>query len=196
MNDKTNHRPISLLPIISKIFEKVFYPQLETAPNNIFSRKLCGFRKGYSLQNSLCNLLNNWQKSLDTSGVVGTVLMDLSKAYGCLPHDVLIAKLTANGFNNTALVLITDYLTNRIQWGEIGSAFSSCLEILRSISQGSVLGPILFNLFLNDLMFFIKETEVCNFAYDTTEEAHRKLLNSGPHVPENFCQIKIFSSLV
>ena len=89
--------------------------------------------------------------------------MDLSKAYDCLPHDLLIAKLAAYGFDNTALALITDYLTNRLQRVKIGATFSSYLEILRNVPKGSILGPILFNLFINDLMFFIKTTEVCNF---------------------------------
>ena len=82
-------------------------------------------------------------------------------------------------------VLIANYLSNRYQHLKIGSTFSSYLEILRGVPQGSILGPILFNLFINDLMFFIQETEVCNFADDTTiyscspyfEEATLKLSN-------------------
>ena len=94
--------------------------------------------------------------------------MDLSKAYDCLPHDLLIAKLSAYGFEDSATSLISDYLSKRYQRVKIGSAFSSCLEILRGVPQGSILGPILFNIFINDLIFFIQETEVCNFADDTT----------------------------
>ena len=73
-----------------------------------------------SSQNALLNFLKNCQKCLDTSGVVGTVLLDLSKAYDCLPHDLLIVKLAACGFDNTALALITDYLTNRLQRVQTG----------------------------------------------------------------------------
>ena len=184
-NDKTNYRPISLLPLISKIFEKFLYQQIEDFSNKILSPKLCGFRKGHSTQHALLNLLKNWQKCLDKSGVVGTVLMDLSKAYDCLPHDLLLAKLSAYGFDESAITLIANYLSNRYQRVKIGSTFSSYLEILRGVPQGSILGPILFNLFINDLMFFIQETEVCNFADDTTiyscspyfEEATLKLSN-------------------
>ena len=171
--DKTNYRPISLLPLILKI------------SNRILSAKICGFRKGHSTQHALLNLLKNWQKCLDKSGVVGTVLMDLSKAYDCLPHDLLLAKFSAYGFDESAITLIANYLSNRYQRVKIGSTFSSYLEILRGVPQGSILGPILFNLFINDLMFFIQETEVCNFADDTTiyscspyfEEATLKLSN-------------------
>ena len=96
-----------------------------------------------------------------------------------------LPNLLTLAFANTALGLITDCLTSRLQQVIIGSNFSSYLEILRGIPQGSILRPILFNLFINDLMFSIKETEICNFADDTTiyscslnyEEAHRKLSN-------------------
>ena len=93
-----------------------------------------------------------------------------------------------------ALALITDYLTNRLQWAKIGETFSSYLEILRNVPKGTILGPFLSSLFMNDLMFFIKKTEVCNFTYDTTiyscslnyEEAHRKLSNDTYIVPNWF----------
>ena len=167
-NNKANYRPISLLPIISKIFERVLFEQIEKFSENILSPKLCGFRKGHSTQHALLNLLKNWQKTSDKSGVIGTVLMDLSKAYDCLPHDLLIAKLSAYGFEDSATSLIFDYHSKRYQRVKIGSVFSSYLEILRGVPQGSILGPILFNIVINDLIFFIQETEVCNFADDTT----------------------------
>ena len=124
---------------------------------------MCGFRKGHSIQHALLNLLKNWQKTLDKSGVIGTAVMDLSKAYDCLPHDLLIAKLSGYGFDDSATSLIFDYLSKRYQRVKIGSVFSSYLEILRGIPQGSILGPIIFNIFINDLIFFIQETEVSNF---------------------------------
>ena len=94
--------------------------------------------------------------------------MDLSKAYDCLTHDLLIGKLTNYGFGSTALALITDYLKNRLQQVKIQSTCSSYLTILRCIPEASILGSILSNPFINDVMFFIKEAEVCNFADKTT----------------------------
>lgn len=87
MNDKTSYQPISLLRVIPKLFEKVLYEQLEIVAMNIFSRKICWFRKGDSLQNVVLNLLKNWQIFLDMSGVAETVLMVLSKVYDCLPQN-------------------------------------------------------------------------------------------------------------
>ena len=137
-NNKANYRPISLLPIISKIFERVLFEQIEKFSEKILSPKLCGFRKAYSTQHALLNLLKNWQKTLDRSVVLGTVLIDLSKAYDCLPHDLLIAKLSAYGFEDSVTSLISDYLSKRYQRVKIGSAFSSYLEILRGVPQGSI----------------------------------------------------------
>ena len=184
------------MPVISKIFAKFLDQQIEDFSDNILPPKLGGFRKGRSTQNALLNLLKNWQKYLDKSGVVGTVLMDLSKAYDCLPHDLLLGKLSAYGFDESAITLIANYLSNRYQGVKSGSTFSSYLEILRVVLQGLILGPILFNLFINDLIFFSQETEVCHFAGGTTiypcspnfEEATLKLSNDS-HLILNWFRI-------
>ena len=138
-NDKTNYRPISRLPLISKIFEKFLYQQIEDFSNKILHPKLCGFRKGHPTQHALLNLLKSWQKCFDKSGVVGTVLMNLSKAYDFLPNDLILAKILTYGFDESAIILIANYLSTRYQRVNIGSY----LEILRSVPQGSVLGPLL-----------------------------------------------------
>ena len=146
--DKENYRPVSILPLLSKIFEKKIYKQLSNYTESFLSVLLCGFRKAHNTQHALFKLLYSWQKELEQKGFVGTILMDLSKAYDCIPHDLLIAKLECCGIDKIGLSLILDYLSCRKQRTKIGSSYSSWYDIIRG---GSVLWPLLFNIFINDL---------------------------------------------
>ena len=105
------------------------------------------FRKGYSTQYALVNLLRKWKISLDEpDGIVGTLLMDLSKAYDCVNHELIIANLAAYGLNEVSLRLIQNYLSKRKQRVKIGFSLSEWPEIILGVLQGSILGPILFNI--------------------------------------------------
>ena len=127
--------------------------------------------------------MKNWQTSLDKNGYVGTLLMDLSKAYDCLPHDLILAKLEAYGFGKKSLRLIHSYLTKRKQRVKILSSLSEFMEVIFGVPQGSILGPLLFNIFINDLFPFILETKICNFADDNT------LYSCGPDIQTIISQL-------
>ena len=104
--DKSNNRPVSILLFLSKLYEKLIYNQFFYYSNSFLSNILCSFQKAHSSQHALSKLLQSWQQVLDNRGIIGTILMDLPKAYDCLPHNLYIAKLECYGVVKTSLRLL------------------------------------------------------------------------------------------
>ena len=134
----------------------------------ILSKFQCGFRKRFSAQHCLLSMLEKWETCVDNKKTFGTLLTDLSKAFDCLFHDLLLAKLNAYGFSLPALRLMQSYLSNKKQRTEINSEFSSWEEILFGVPQGSILGSLLCNIFLCDLLFIMDDVDFASYADDNT----------------------------
>ena len=121
-NVATNYRPISALPTLSKVFEKIMLKQVINHVNAFLSLYLCGYRKGFSTQYTLLSLLEKWKKTINSKRFAGGVLMDLSKAFDTLNHELLITKLYAYGFGREPLVLLLSYLSNHWQRTKINTS--------------------------------------------------------------------------
>ena len=120
-----NYRPISVLPAVSKLIERIMQKQFFPYFEEYLSPFLCGYRKGYSTQYALLGFIEKWKQMLDNQGYDGAILMDLSKAFDTINHELLLAKLYAYGFDKKALRLLRSYLTERWQRTKINQSFSS-----------------------------------------------------------------------
>ena len=168
--DKSNYRPISIFPTVSKVFERILDQQLYPYMNKHFSSYLCGFRKGYSTQYSLIGMLEKWKRALDKSGIVGASLTDLFKAFDCVNHELLIAKMGVYGFDRKSLLLSASYLSNRKHRTKVTTRLVLGM-ILSGVPQGSNLGPNLFNINIHDIFYFVNKDFLTNFSDDNTQYA-------------------------
>ena len=166
--DKVNYRPVSILPAISKIYEGLLAEQMTCHFQGIFDNYLSAFRKTYGCQSILLKLVEDWRHALDNKMIVGAILTDLSKAFDSLPHKLLIEKLKAYGLTIDARNLIENYLTSRKQRVKIGQVCSELSSISKGVPQGSILGPFLFNIFMNDIFYFVRECDLYGYADDNT----------------------------
>ena len=146
-NNVENYRPVSILPNLSKIYERCLYDQMYKYFNHILSKWQCGFRKGFSTLHCRLVMTEKWRKCLDIGGTSGAILTDLSKAFDCILYDLL---------------------SNRQQRTKINNGFSRYSEITYGVLQGSILRPLLFNVCICDIFFDIIECNIASYADDNT----------------------------
>ena len=173
-NNISNFRLVGILSTFSKIYERVIKNQLLHGMKNVFSPQTSAYRKNYNLWHVLICLIEDWREYLDKEFVIGAVLTDLSKAFDCVPCDLLIPKLEAYGLDEKVLSCIYSDLTNRNSCVCINDKKSNFQKIISGVPQGSITGTILFNFLINGLFFFVSSASMYNFADENPVSAIAK----------------------
>ena len=183
-----NYRPISLLPSISKILERIIFNQIHTnfSTNDLYYSGQYGFREKHSTQMAALELIDRITQYIDAGSVPIAIVIDLSKAFDTLDHNILISKLQYYGINGVALRLMRSYLSNRKQFVQLGTYSSNSTDILMGVPQGSILGPLLFIIYINDMARSSDIFKFLSFADDTTLITKLRINNSLNDELNNF----------
>ena len=176
---KGNYRPISVLPVMSLIFERHVSSCLRhyLESNNLLYNRQSGFRKHHSCQSALTLLLDDWIAAIDNNEIVGSIFLDLSKAFDLVDHTILLEKMNMYNFSELSLRWCKSYLSSRKQITFVSGVKSDAKDVLFGVPQGSVLGPIFFLIFINDLPLDLQFSHTDMFADDSTISKSNRSIN-------------------
>ena len=165
-----NYRPISILLVVSKIIENVMHTQLMDyfTLNKLFTSQQYGYRANRTTELAALELIDRNIDNMNRNLTPVNVYIDLSKAFDCLDHNILLSKLKFYGLSDDDIRLLKTYLSDREQYVQLGNIKSQLHGISRGIPQGSVMGPLLFNILINDLNAATKKFDLIMYADDTT----------------------------
>ena len=168
-NAKSNYRPISVLPVISRLFEKLVYNQLYEymSTNGLIASCQSGFRAHHSTTTALLKCTDDWLNGIDAGKYAGVVFVDLKKAFDTVDHGILLQKLAHYGVQGHELEWFKSYLSKRTQFTRVNGCDSRVQSISLGVPQGSCLGPLLFSIYINDLPMVIDNAKVYMYADDT-----------------------------
>jgi len=174
--DINNYRPISLLPTISKLLEKIIHKRTYSflQKHNILYNSQYGFRPKHSTNDAITEYITDITENLETKTNTLSTYLDLSKAFDTIDHNILLNKLQHYGIRGNSLNWFKSYLTNRSQYVKINNCKSDIKQVICGVPQGSVLGPLLFIIYTNDLPNSLKNTHAILFADDTTIYTNHK----------------------
>ena len=176
-----NYRPISVLPSLSKVLERVIHTQLVDyfTKNNLFYENQYGFRNAHSTELAALELINRVIDNMDKNEVPLAIFLDLSKAFDTIDHKILLHKLNYYGIRETSLKLIESYLSDRKQYVSLDNQNSSFLPVKVGVPQGSILGPLLFIIYINDFHKASSKFHPIVYADDSTLSASLRTFDSA-----------------
>ena len=167
--DLENYRPISVLPVVAKIFEKAAYNQLYNYfnDNNLLADCQSGFRSLHSTLSAMLEVTNHWSMNVDNGFLNGVLFIDLKKAFDTIDHEIIMRKLSFYGADQTALRWFLSYLSNRVQRCQVNGELSTANSITCGVPPGSIIGPLLFLIYINDLPNCLTEANPRMYTDDT-----------------------------
>lgn len=199
--DISDHRPINTLPCLERLIESLAYNQFSEYVNinQLLSKNQSGFRAQHSCESTINDVLYDWQMALEDKKVIIAVFLDFKRAFETIDRDIQLQKLKKYGVTDSALNWFASYLDNRRQIVKIGETKSDVLVNNMGVPQGSILGPLLFILYINDIATCLKYSIAKMFADDTLvyiiadniEEAIFKINSDLSVLYEKLCQNKL-----